>query len=69
MVTAALPVLAVSAGVYFEYRVPSDTFLDLQDGPTRNLSLLMLTESDEVGYKVVWFVACAVVLVTEGDGV
>ncbi len=34
--------ITVSAGVYFEYHVPSDTFYDLQEGATDSLTLSLL---------------------------
>jgi len=48
MVTSTLDVLTVDSGIYFEYQIPESTFLDLQDGNTRNLTLSLLDNKRQV---------------------
>ena len=49
MVTSPLDTLIVSSGVYFEFIIPENTFIDLQDGNTRNLTLSFLDINGQVG--------------------
>jgi len=39
----AIPSLEIAIGVFFEFKIPEETFYDYQDGPTRSLSLSLLT--------------------------
>ena len=48
MVTSPLDTLIVSSGVYFEFIIPENTFIDLQDGNTRNLTLSLLDINGQV---------------------
>ena len=48
VVSSPLPRLTVDAGVYFEYIIPADTFTDIQDGNTRQLTLRLLTSDQQV---------------------
>lgn len=48
VVISQIPVVLVKAGIYFEYKIPEGTFFDFQDGPTRNLTLTLLTASGQV---------------------
>ena len=48
MVTSPLDTLIVSSGVYFEFIIPENTFIDLQDGNTRNLTLSFLDINGQV---------------------
>ena len=48
IVNTPLPALTVSSGVYFEYVIPENTFIDLQDGATRNLQLSLNAANGQV---------------------
>jgi len=52
MVTSTLDVLTVYSGIYFEYQIPENTFLDLQDGNTRNLTLSLLETNKQVNIYI-----------------
>ena len=47
-VSSPLPRLTVDSGVYFEYIIPQDTFTDIQEGNTRQLTLQLLTSDQQV---------------------
>lgn len=47
-VDVPIPLLVVDSGVYFEYQIPENAFLDLQDGNTRNLRLQLLDSNNQV---------------------
>ena len=48
VVSSPIPRLTVDAGVYFEYIIPAETFTDIQDGNTRQLTLQLLTADQQV---------------------
>lgn len=48
VVLLELPPLYLDAGFYTEYRIPEGTFYDYQDGPTRSLSLQLLSATGQV---------------------
>ena len=58
MVTSPLDTLIVSSGVYFEFIIPENTFIDLQDGNTRNLTLSLLDVNGQVGESEITFGFC-----------
>ena len=65
MLASQLDMLTVDSGVYFEFQIPENTFLDLQDGSTRNLSLNLLDSSKQVSNaSTEWLVITKFVLLS-----
>jgi hypothetical protein len=52
VVSSPIPPLTVEEGVYFEYTIPENTFTDIQDGNTRQLTLQLLNSNDQVSIQV-----------------
>lgn len=50
VVVQTIPPIRVELGVYFQFSVPEQTFYDLQDGDTRNLTLSLLNSQFQVGH-------------------